>query len=458
MNLKELIKKGESEKVEFKKSLRLKDEIGETVSAFSNFREGKIIVGVDDKNKEVIGVEIGKNTMEDLANYIKQHTGAQVFPGISVESIGDKEVIVIEVPELPEKPVLFKGRPYKRVGKSTHKASAGEVRKLVVDSKKIYWDERVCEGATPDDIDEMKVKQFLRKAKRERNFDVESDTPVREVLERLNLLKHGGITNAAVLLFAREPAKFFIQAKIRCARFKGTDTLDYIDMKVFESTLPELRENAMKFIMQHIKHAVFFDENRRHDRWEYPLRALEEVLSNALAHRDYDSPAQIQLSVFDDRVEVWNPGELPPPLTLEDLKRKHRSIPRNPLIAELLFLIKYIEQWGKGTNRVIKRLEESNLTEPLFQNLSGGFEVIVYGPGREFEEMIEKEKFHTLNINDRQKKAVIHVKKKGNITKREYMEKNKVSDKTAYLELNDLLLKGIFSRRGVGRATKYIMK
>ena len=135
MNLNEIIKKGESEKIEFKKSLQLKDEIGETVSAFSNSVGGKIIVGVDDKNKEVIGVEIGGNTIENLANYIKQHTDPKVFPRVLVECVEGKEVVV-EVEEADEKPILFKGRPYKMIGKSTHKASAGEVRKLVVKKNK----------------------------------------------------------------------------------------------------------------------------------------------------------------------------------------------------------------------------------------------------------------------------------------------------------------------------------
>ena len=171
----------------------------------------------------------------------------------------------------------------------------------------------------------------------------------------------------------------------------------------------------MKFIMDHIRHGVFFDANKRYDRWEYPLRAIEEALNNALAHRDYFSNAEIQLSIYDDRIEVWNPGELLPPLQLDDLKREHKSIPRNKFLADKLFLIKYIEEWGKGTNRIVDEILENKLPEPEFKNYSGGFAVVLYGPGKSFEEKIEKEKLHILEINERQKKAIEYIKEKGSI-------------------------------------------
>ncbi len=457
-NLIALIKKGESQTLEFKKSFAETDEILETFCAFANTNDGTTLVGISDEGNP-IGVTIGKDTLEKISQRIREGFDPVVFPYIDVGEIDGKKIVIIEVAEAQEKPVLFRHVAYKRVGKTSPKISAGEVRKISKNSgEKVYWDEGICRDATLKDIDEEKVRWFLRKAKYERNFDVDPKTPVKEALERLKLLKREKLTNAAILLFGKNPQKFFLKAKIRCARFKGVDGLDYIDMKVLEGTIPEMRENTIKFIMQHTKHGVFFDENRRYDKWEYPFRALEELLINALAHREYESTSDIRVSVYDDRIEIWNPGELPESLTPDDLKKKHKSIPRNRLIAGTLFLIKYIEQWGKGTNRVIKELSEHKLSEPAFQNLSGGFEVIVYGPGRAFEEEIEKEKFHILDINKRQKNAIRYIKQNGNITTREYMGINNVSDKTAYIELNDLFVKKIFDRVGVGRITKYVIK
>ncbi|MBU4299201.1 hypothetical protein KJ636_04115 [Patescibacteria group bacterium] len=236
---------------------------------------------------------------------------------------------------IKEKPVLAFGRPYKRMGKSTVKISKGEYERLILEKHKdkLQFDNQICLKATIKEIDKKKLRWFLRKAKEERNYDIEPETPIKEALNRLNLIQDGKLTNTAILLFAKDPQKFFPQVKIRAGRLKGADGLDFIDMKVLEGTIPELREKAIKFIMDHVRHGVFFDANRRYDRWEYPLRAVEEVLNNALAHRDYFSNAEIQLSIYDDEIEVWNPGELLPPLRLDDLKKEHKSIPRNKFIA-----------------------------------------------------------------------------------------------------------------------------
>jgi ATP-dependent DNA helicase RecG len=178
-------------------------------------------------------------------------------------------------------------------------------------------------------------------------------------------------------------------------------------------------------------------------------------LNNAIAHRDYFSNAEIQLSIYDDRIEIWNPGELPEPLTPEDLKKKHKSIPRNKLLADNLFLIRFIEEWGKGTNRIVDEMRQSKLPEPVFQDLSGGFEVILIGPGKSFGEEIEKEKLHILEINERQKSAIKYAKEKGGITRREYIEINKVSHTTAHKELKDLVKKRVFRIRGAGKYLRY---
>src|SRR3989338_2893889 len=152
---------------------------------------------------------------------------------------------------------------------------------------------------------------FLERAREARGFGIPAKTSIKEALERLDLIHRGKLTNSAILLFGKRPQKYFVQAKIRCGRIKGVSGHDFLDMKILEGTIPELRESAMRFITEHIKKAVYFDANQRYDKWEYPLRALEEAITNALAHRDYLSNSDIQLAIYDDRIEVWNPGELP---------------------------------------------------------------------------------------------------------------------------------------------------
>ena len=211
----------------------------------------------------------------------------------------------------------------------------------------------------------------------------------------------------------------------------------------------------MRFIAEHIKKAVFFDANQRHDKWEYPLRALEEALNNALAHRDYLAKGDIQLAIYDDRIEIWNPGELAKELTPEQLKGKHKSIPRNQFLADRLYLIKYIERWGRGTNRIVEEMRQDKLPDPLFNNNSGGFEIILMGPGKAFEKVIDDIKSHKMDLNDRQKKAMEFIRHHGQISRKQYAELTGVSLRQANKDLNNLLAKRIFVQIGAGRSTKY---
>lgn len=448
-----LIKEGETQRVEFK--LMPSKEIGNSICAFANTNDGFILVGVADKG-EIVACKAAKKIEQQIAN-ISHSCKPSIYPEIEKVEIDKRIILAVHVKKIGSIH-SYKNISYKRVGTHDKPMSSEELIEFAKDTGEIRFDDRICEDAQFKDIDKSKVKWFFRKAKEERDFDVDPNISIKEAMERLGLVKDSGLTNAAVLLFAKKPQKFFLQSRIRCARFKGIDGLDYIDMKVLDGTILELRQKAIKFVMQYTKHAVFFDANQRHDRWEYPLRALEEVLSNALAHRDYYSNAEIQLSIYDNRIEVWNSGKLLNPLTPHDLKTKHRSIPRNKLLADKLFLIKYIEQWGKGTNRVIEWMKKDNLSEPKFQNSAGGFEVTLIGPGKSFEEEIEKQKLHKLDLNDRQKKAIEYIKAYGKITKGKYMQINKISHKTAYEELSDLLGKSVIERQGKGRATAYVFK
>jgi len=446
-----LIKNQESEAVEFKKSLQLKDEIGEAVSAFSNTKGGTIIVGFDEDKDEITGVEIGKKTIEDLANYIKQHTDSSVFPRIKVEKIDGNEIVIIDVKESGEKPVFFKGRAYKRIGRSTHRITASEIRKLAAESKKIYWDEQICEGAAIEYINKENVKWFLRKAKKERNFDVDPETPLKEALERLKLIKGEKLTNAAVLLFGRNPQKFFLQARIRCARFKGTSAVDFLDMKIIDGNIIDQVDNAEKFILSHIKKAAKVVMFKREEMWEYPPDAVREAIANAVAHRDYECPGNIRVSVFDDRVEITDPGKLPEPLTPEMLKQNHESVPRNKLVSEAFFLIKNIEQWGRGTNKMVKWCLEHGLEEPDFEEIGGGFMVKFHAPEDLFSLIPEEGKvdLKELGLNERQIEALrLMVNEKRKLTVEEYSNLFNVNERTTRRDLQKMVKNNLISKIG----------
>jgi len=451
MNLEKLVLHGESESVEFKESLQLKDEIGESISAFSNLKGGIILIGVSDKRK-IKGVQIGRKTVTDLAEYVKRNTDSQIFLEIKVCKITNKKIISIKVTESIEKPVFFKNYAYKRVGDTNQRISSSEIRRLAKESGgKTYWDEQVCEGANLKDIDEEKVRQFLERARFERRLDIAPGISIRETLERLNLIKNSKLTNAAVLLFGKNPQKFFLQTEVRCARFKGTKPLEFIDMKVFGGDVINQREDGLEFVKEHIKLHAEIKGTERVERWEYPIEAIREAITNAICHRDYESTANVQIRIFDDRIEVWGCGPLPKPLTIEDLRKKHDSVLRNPLIGKSFFLIKYIEQWGTGTNRMIDWCLNHGLLEPLFEEISGSLVVTFRGE-------ITEEYLRNLGLSQRQIKAIKYLKEHGKIDRKTYCDICEIEKTVAHEELSDMVKKEIIKMAGKGRGAHYSLR
>ncbi|MCK4762394.1 MAG: putative DNA binding domain-containing protein [Candidatus Aminicenantes bacterium] len=366
----------ESESVELKTSLAERQEILETISAFSNTIGGTIYIGVE-PGGEVSGVDIGNRTIENLANEIKQNTDPKVFPTIEIREINGKEIIVIKAAEYPAKPVWVKDKVFLRVGRSNQRASAEKIRQLIYENKVFKWDSEVQPKLKLSDINTTLVKSFLQKVEEERNTIFESSRSTAKVLEKLNLIEDNHLRNAALLLFGKNPQKYFVQSEIRCAKFNGTEPIEFADIQVIRGTIIEQVPDVLGFIRRHISVAAqITGEAERKETWEYPKEALREAVINAVCHRSYEDTGNVQVRIFDDRLEVWSPGSLPGNITVEMLKKDHRSTPRNELIARCFYLIKYIEQWGTGTNRMIKLCKEAGLPEPEFLDREGSVIVI----------------------------------------------------------------------------------
>jgi ATP-dependent DNA helicase RecG len=452
MEMKELIERGETQDLEFKESLRLKDEIGETVSAFSNSNDGVVLVGVSDGG-EPIGVDIGGNTLEELANHIKRNTDPQIFPTVKIQEVSGKKVVMVGVRENQEKPVFFKDKAYKRVGKTNQRISSSELRKLAKESgERVYWDERVCEDASLEDIDEEKVRWFLKEARHKRGLDINESSPVEVALLRLKLLKDGKPTNGAVLLFGKDPQRRFIQSEVKCIRFKGVDvTGEMIDLRTVDRDAFDQLVETEKFIFNNIALSAWIEEGKiqRQERWEYPPKAIREALANAISHRDYETTSKVQVRIFDDRMEFWNPGMLPEGWTVETLKQVHESIPRNPAIAKQFFWVKYIEEVGTGTNKIIEWCIDWGLPEPEFEFTGTSLVVTLW------KSKLNEEYLDTLGLNERQRKAINYMKKHKKITSKEYAELFSITDRTARNDLKSLLDKKILIQRGTSKKLTY---
>jgi ATP-dependent DNA helicase RecG len=245
------------------------------------------------------------------------------------------------------------------------------------------FDAAACPGATLTDLSPTKVTEFLRLAQSRRGYALGPDTPMREALVHLNLLDGDHPSHAAVLLFAREPQRFLPTSFVKCLRFHGTEIRKPIPAySDFRGTVFELVDQAVDFVLSKLDRAIGTRarSNQAPETYELPPGAVSEAIVNAIAHRDYASNASVQIMLFSDRLEIWNPGELFPPLTTESLRRPHPSIPRNPLIAEPLFLTRYIERAGTGTLDMIELCRAAGLPPPEFRQEQGQVIQIIRRP------------------------------------------------------------------------------
>lgn len=242
------------------------------------------------------------------------------------------------------------------------------------------FDTIVDADATARDVAAGKVRDFVRAARRARGFPLAENTPVAEVLRHLHLTRRGRPTYAAILLFGRQPQRFLLSSAVKCAHFHGTTMSKPIPFyQVYKGTVFELVDQAVDFVLSKINLAV---GTRAHSAqapvaYEMPPEVVREAIVNAVAHRDYTSSGSVQVMLFSNRLEIWNPGTLPPSLTLKKIRRPHGSVPGNPLLAEPLYLTKYIERMGTGIGDMIRRCRETGLPEPEFA-LTDGFVTTIY--------------------------------------------------------------------------------
>ena len=326
-------------------------------------------------------------------------------------------------------------------------ARNGELRTMPFDAS-------ACPRATLKDIPQDNIRWFIESAKRERNYPLPVRTSLEKALTHLNLLDNGKPTHAAILLFGREPQRFLLTSEVKCLHFHGTEVRKPIpSYQIFKGTVFELVDQAVDFVLSKINRSIGTRERgvQAPSAYELPQEAVAEAIVNAVAHKDYTSNASVQVMLFADRLEVWNPGELPPSLTPESLRKPHPSIPRNPLIAEPLYLVRYIEKAGSGTLDMIERCNQAGLPPPDFEERAGQFVTTLW------RDPLTKQVLGALGLNQRQQKAVAFLKTNRRISNADYQRVTGVIRKTASRDLDDMAEKGLVERRGQKRGIHYVL-
>lgn len=446
-----LIESDEGIKTEFKPSLADRDRIVEIVCSFANTKGGVVLVGVSNKGK-VQGLDIGRQTIEGLTNTIIDNLDPKIYPEIKRHKIDKKNVISIEVAESSDKPHLAFGKAFIRVGKNSKPMGRGEYEKQLVSKNKdkLHFDSQICKDAKLTDIDKIGLNRFIKEARRQRGLKISEGGKTGDILKQLKLIQSGKLTNAALLLFGKEPK--FLQAEVKCIRFKGNKPVKpYIDFQTIEGNIFDLVDRSLDFVLRNIKKSIWLvpGQAQREEKYEYPPDAIREAIVNAIVHRNYWSPSKVQVRVFDDYIEIWNPGNLPEGWTVENLKRKHESVPKNPLLFKQLFWVKYVEDVGGGTIDIIDECKEWGLAEPDFEHTGTSLIVTLK------KSIITDEYLDSLELNERQKKAIEYIREKGSISRREYVDIVNVSPRQANKDIKDLLEKKVIIQIGRGRGVRY---
>jgi len=314
------------------------------------------------------------------------------------------------------------------------------------------FDAAACPGASMADIDGEKLGWFLGRAQQERQYPLGEGTPPSEALAHLNLLDAGQPSHAAILLFGKQPQRFLLPSEVKCLHFHGTEVRKPIpSYQVYKGTVFDLVDQAVDFVMSKIARSVGTRAQGPQAPVEYelPREAVAEAIVNAVAHRDYASNASVQVMLFSDRLEVWNPGELPPSLTFEQLRQPHASIPRNPLIFDPLFLAHYGEKAGSGILDMIARCEQAGLPEPDFRQSGGQFVQTIW------RDWLAEELLTRLGLNVRQRMAMGVARQERRMTNLVYQKVAGASRATAKRDLEDLVSRGLLIPLGAGRGAYY---
>ncbi len=380
---------GEGKNIEFKREIPPKHEkFLKDIIAFSNSTGGKVILGIEDKTNLVYG--IGETNpfklSDDISNMISDACTPQIISYITTQTLEEKTVLIIDIPPGNFRPYYLKSlgkeaSAYIRINGTSRPADARMLQELELEGQHIYYDSMQEIGMEYQEKQALELcaimKQLALESCKTEDERAEVKDLTIEKLEDMGLLCKVGRDYApthAFHLMTENKVRF---AKIQCALFKGTDRDIFIDRKEFKGPIYEQIQEAYQFVLRHINRGAEFEGVVRRDIYELPVLAIREAIVNAVTHRSYLDDSCIQVSVFDDRLEVLSPGRLYGGLDIETaLSGKSKC--RNAAISEAFYYIGIIEAWGTGLGRIRKSCREYGLKEPVIEEFGDGFRVIFF--------------------------------------------------------------------------------
>ncbi len=373
----EEILEGESKNLEFKEKLPDKSmKYMKSVVAFANGNGGRIIFGIADKTREVTGIDKEDvfKTMDAIANAISDSCAPAIIPDITLRTVGEKTIIVLEVSAGRQRPYYIKslGKEsgvYVRVAGTTRLADEYMVKELMFEGSNRYFDQTLCMGWEITDADIDTLCHIMKEEAMKNAHNEEQKAFIKDVSrQQLNawgiLIEKNGKcypSNAYAILTGCGA----LHVATQCGVFKGSTKEIFVDRREYTGPIWEQIEQAYQFVLRNIHMGAVFEGVYRQDVYEIPPDAIRELIINAAVHRSYLDHGNIQIAIYDDRLEVTSPGKIPMGQTLERMKKGYSQI-RNEALAYAFSYMNLIEHWGSGIPRIIGKVKNAGLQEPEF--------------------------------------------------------------------------------------------
>ncbi len=449
MKIEQLLKLNEGKCLEFKQNAESKTRILSTIIAFANTSGGKLLIGVEDKTRHVLGIENPTELEEKMANIINDNITPQISPNIEILTWKDRNIVLIEVFPGATKPYFIKKKgehdsTYIRVGSTNRLADRFMIESLRRTRSIKTFDEEFGSELSSDNIDfRLASELFLNKGEITKNHLLTLG-----VLAKLN--DKVVVTNGGILLFCPQKELYFPDAWVQAGSFRGLDKTHIRDAHNFHSPLVQAVDEAMDFIRKHLNVGIVIADNdvRHKEVWSIPYKAIREAVINAIVHADYSlAGSPIRIAIFDDRLEIENPGLLP--FGLKTIKEGVSKI-RNRVIARVFHELGFIERWGSGIQRILSECREAGLAEPIFEEIGTHFRVTFF-----------KQQLTAPELDATNRAICVALRDDGLLSTKEIAQKISLSDRQTRFRLIKLVEKGIVGEISKGVTDpdkKYVLK
>ncbi len=460
VDIREIASLPEGKTIEFKRDLSSVKPILKTLVAFANTAGGTLLIGKDNDGT-IIGVNNIFEAEEKLTNAIADSIYPFLMPEIEITSLEGKTLIIVRVAHW-RGPFYLKAQGaeegvYVRLGSTNRVAGPELIAELKRSISNTSFDQLPCPRVDINGLDMKRIKQAFSNVGRKIN---------QKELETLGILvRYSGklvCSNGGLILFGQDELreKYFPNAKVRCARFRGADKVDFIDLYDCEGTIVEAMNDVPNFIRRNTRLAAKIDQIQRQDIPEYALVAIREVLTNALVHADYSIRGMNpRVAIFSDRLEVENPGMLPFGYTLEEFVAGVSHI-RNKVIARVFRELNLMEEWGTGYRRIIEACQSGGYQTPSWDELGTAIRV-TFQPhlaAQEKPEVLIHQEAKDLTLRKQKILAFLHNKEPLSAKTIHKGLKEEISERSLRSDLLELKAKGLLKMMGSGPSTFWVLK